>query len=257
MNDATEQALARQYALAILSHLDFPHRSFGEGMVQYAIEHLSRRWGPELKASRAYTVSLTSAKDSLEQWRAYCPRSGGVALGFPMDHLQGAAADQGFLLAPCVYDDPTQRAIVDHIVRYHLQAWDQRRPLQAPREGISSHLVYAFLSDLDRFAPLLKHPSFAAEHEWRLISPLVQHLAHAEIIHVPSGTGIKLFRPFSLLTDRHPAIVTGSGLNTETGFHIVVGPNVDADGMTEAIRSLIPRDFGWQHSVGRTASPYR
>jgi hypothetical protein len=260
MNDASEQALAQRLALEMLSQLQFPPRSYGEGMVQYAIERLSGFWRTERTASRTYTVSLTSQKDSLEQWRAYCPRSGGVALGFPMSHLRKVAAAQGFLLTPCVYDAHTHRAIVEQVVQFHLEVWDKRRPLDSPRQGISSHLVRAFIADLDRFAPLLKHSSFAAEREWRLISPLVTELSRDGIIHVPSEGGIKMFRQFSILTTDHRVIehAIGSGLtNMESGFHVVLGPNVDLDGMEEAIGSLIPREFGWQHAVGRTVSPYR
>lgn len=262
MNDATEQALAPKFALEMLSDLSFPARSFGEGMIQYAVERLSGFWSFERNASRTYTVSLTSERDSLEQWRAYCPRSGGVALGFPIDHLRKVTVDQGFLLTPCVYDAETQRAIVKHILAFHLKIWDQRRPLKSPRQGISSHLVHAFTADLHRFAPLLKHSSFAAEREWRLISPLVQDLSSADIIHVPSEGGIKLFRSFSLLTPEHPRIGPDPWSGTYTSyrdprFQIVVGPNTDSEGMQEAMRSLVPEEFGWRHAVGRTASPYR
>ena len=116
MNDSTEQLLAHAFAQESLARLVFPRRSFGEGMVQYALENIAgpRTWG---ESSRAYTVSLTSEMDSLEQWRAYCPRSGGVALGFATDHLENVAKDQGFLLAPCTYDELTQRAVVEQIVK--------------------------------------------------------------------------------------------------------------------------------------------
>lgn len=261
MNDATEQALAPQFALEMLSDLDFPARSFGEGMTQYAVERLSGFWSFERTASRTYTASLTSERDSLEQWRAYCPRSGGVALGFPIDHLRKVAADQDFLLTPCVYDTDTQRAIVKHILTFHLKIWNQRRPLRSPRQGISSHLVHAFTADLYRFAPLLKHASFAAEREWRLISPLVSELSSADIIHVPSESGIKLFRSFSLLTPEHPLVETepwmGGPRYIDPGFQVVVGPNTDPEGMQEALRSLIPKELGWLHAVDRTVSPYR
>lgn len=259
MNDSTEQALASKYAVEMLSHLEFPERSFGEGMLQYALELLST-WRGRNKGSRSYTVSLTSERDSLEQWRAYCPRSGGVALGFPVSHLRKVAKEQGFLLAPCVYDEGTHRTIVQHIVHFHLRVWEGRRSLAAPRQGISSHLVRALITDLDRFAPLLKHPSFAAEREWRLISPLMQK-QQDDLIHIATETGLKLFRSFSLVTAKNPSIPTGMGYSNTgshiVGFHAVMGPNINPDGMEEAILSLIPKEFGWQYSVARTSSPYR
>lgn len=128
-----------------------------------------RGWDDD-RRPRAFTVSLTSQPDSLEQWRAYCPRSGGLALGFSATHLDLAADDQGYLLAPCEYNEDSQLRIVGQILDHHSRIWNRRQSLETRRQGISSHLVLDFLTDLDRFAPLLKHPSFEAEREWRLIS---------------------------------------------------------------------------------------
>lgn len=260
MNDASEQLLAQEYAFEILSEYHYPRGSYGEGMVQYALDLLSRPWRRAPIDSRAYTVSLTSEKDSLEQWRAYCPRSGGAALGFPVGHLRKVATEQGLILAPCVYGADTQHAIVEQVVVGHIEIWQNRRDLELPRQGISSHLVRDFIADLDRFAPLLKHHSFAAEREWRLVYSLANRLGPGDIIHVPSANGIKMYRPFSILTPAHPRIDPnyGDGMtNEENGFHVVLGPNVDFLGMEEAVRSLIPKEFGFQNGVPRTASPYR
>lgn len=263
MNDSTEQLLAHEYALAMLSRLEYPTRSFGEGMVQYAVEHLARPGVRRFEGSRAYTVSLTSESDSLEQWRAYCPRSGGVALGFAAAHLEHVASDQGFILVPCVYDEPSHVAIVRQIVRHHLEVWNSRQELQTPRQGISSHLVRDFVADLERFAPLLKHASFAAEREWRLISPLVGERSDVEYVHMPSPTGIKQFQPFALVTSQHPSIPDREsgfdldGVPSGQGFYAVVGPCIDTEGMVEALRALTPPEFGWAMNVGRTTSPYK
>ena len=264
MNDSTEQLLAHEYAHRILSGTHFPDRSFGEGMVQYALELLDRGARFRFDMSRAYTVSLTSERDSLEQWRAYCPRSGGVALGFSAAHLAAVAADQGFILVPCVYAEAEQQAIVQQIVEHHIRIWNDRQPLTERRQGISSHLVRDLVSSLERFAPLLKHPSFAAEREWRLISPLVGEHPGSGFIHLPGPTGIKQFQSFSLLTREHPTIadeygdqIMGYVDGERQGFRPIIGPSVDADGMDEALRALTPREFGWIFQVERTASPYR
>jgi len=264
MNDSTEQLLASELAVSVISSLHYPKRSFGEGMAEYALELLERGGKFHWEASRTYTVSLTSELDSLEQWRAYCPRSGGVALGFSAKHLAAVAADQGYLLAPCVYDQPTQRAIVEQIVIHHLRIWDDRLPLVATREGISSHLVHDFVADLERYAALLKHSSFSAEREWRLISPLAGEGPAPSYIHLPTTSGIKQFRSFSLLTIDHPEIA--DDLNGDTiwqigserqGFRPVIGPCLDPDGMDEAIRTLTPPEFGHIFRCERTASPFR
>ncbi len=264
MNDSTEQQLAHDHARQVLGQLSYPVKSFGEGMVQYALERLARPGRRRFEGSRAYTVSLTSDEHSLEQWRAYYPRSGGVALGFSSQHLQDVGTDQRLLLVPCVYDDESHRAIVKQIVHHHLENWNRRQPLETRREGISSHLVRDFVSDLERFAPLLKHSSFAAEREWRLISPSVGDSDSVEYIQVPTETGIKLFQVFALLTPQHPVIsdrepelTDGLWRPSDQGFIAVVGPNTDPWGMAEAIRALTPPEFGWAWNARHTESPYR
>ncbi|MFL2002236.1 DUF2971 domain-containing protein [Microbacterium sp. A1-JK] len=243
----------------------FPRRSFGEGMTSYALEHLANPGRRFFNPSRAYTVSLSSEKDSLEQWRAYCPRSGGLALGFSTEHLQKVATDQGFILAPCAYDEDTHVAIVQQIVDHHLEIWDRRQRLDTPRQGISSHLVRDLITDVERFAPLLKHFSFAAEREWRLISPLVEERRNeARYVHMPSQTGIRQYQVFDLLTPEHPVIENPPRdeesdflYSPAQGFRPVIGPNVDPTGMVEAVWMLIPRQFGEVWNIERTASPFK
>ena len=156
------------------------------------------------------------------------------------------------------------RAIVRQIIDHHLVVWDDRKRLEERRQGISSHLIRDLVSDLERFGPLLKHASFAAEREWRLISPLVGEGLIPKFIHLPSPVGIKQFQSFSLLTLEHPSIEDEDGdqgigalVDDRQGFLPVIGPSVDPDGMEEAIRTLMPPEFGWVFQVKRTACPYR
>lgn len=263
MNDSTEQILAQQYAQAELRRLSFPDGSFGNAMVDYTLDLLRGPSEYYLQLSRAYTVSLTSERDSLEQWRAYCPRSGGVALGFRSEHLRNVASDQGFVLAPCIYEEDLQERMVAQIVQHHVGIWNARRNLDLPNVGLSAHLVHAFISDLEQLAPLIKHSSFRAEQEWRLISPHVSESQSPRYVHIPGPTGIKQFREFALLTEEHPTIPAGeidhegfpSGAGQ--GLHAVIGPSLDPAAMEEAIHALVPEEFGWMYQVGRTTTPYR
>ena len=68
-----------------------------------------------------YIVSLTSESDSLSQWRAYCPITGGYAIGLPSGHLRNLGADQGFYLAPCLYKNADQQRLVNEIIDYYLR----------------------------------------------------------------------------------------------------------------------------------------
>lgn len=251
--------------MRLLSRLRYPEKSFEEGMVQYALERCVPHDWDVGHRPQAFTVSLTSQPDSLEQWRAYCPRSGGVALGFSAAHLDLVAADQRYLLAPCEYDESAQLRIVGQVVAHHLRIWNDRQPLETRRQGISSHLVHDLITDLDRFAPLLKHPSFIAEQEWRLISTPAGEDDINDYVHIGSETAIKLFRRFELLTEQHPTIASLAGDDDEVhipwdarnGFRVTVGPNRDKAGMSHAVRTLVPEEFGWIWDVQYTTTLYR
>lgn len=79
-----------------------------------------------------------------------------------------------------------------------------------------------------------------------------------------SDTGIKLFRKFDLLTEAHP-IIAGLGdgepgiepWDENAGFRATIGPNVDKEGMSQAIRTLVPEEFGNFWDVNHTTTPYR
>ncbi|WP_129172366.1 hypothetical protein [Agromyces atrinae] len=113
--------------------------------------------------------------------------------------------------------------------------------------------------------------SFAAEREWRLISPLMEGGSKPKFIHVPWAAGIKQFLNFDLLTPQHPvirdqdpeSIIVGGidlgvpSFHARQGFRTVVGPSIDPDGMSEAISDLTPKEFSEYHQVERTESPYK
>lgn len=156
------------------------------------------------------------------------------------------------------YSRREQWAIVQQIVKHHLEIWNRRLPLESRRVGISSHLVQDFIEEIDRFAPLLKHWTFAGEHEWRLLSPLASsHHRLPEKIYMPTDTGLRVFLPFRLLTEDKPSMSNHSSDSFGSGFRVVIGPNVDPNGMAKAVRSLIPPEFGWLYNIPRTATPYR
>ncbi len=79
---------------------------------------------------------------------------------------------------------------------------------------------------------------------------------------MPGPSGIKQFQKFSLLTTAHPVVPDehrdpeGWEIAQAPGFHAVIGPSLDPAAMEEAVRTLVPDEFGWPE-VDRTTSPYR
>lgn len=118
--------------------------------------------------------SLSKEGDLLSQWRGYCPPGGGYSIGFRSDSLTQFSKTHELYLAPCVYDETKQEAIVKEAVTKirdtTLKRWTG--PEVEIEKIIEEHVVQFFI-DFSRIASALKHPSFRQESEWRIISGLI------------------------------------------------------------------------------------
>src|SRR5690625_3230731 len=101
MNDSREQRIAVELCERALSLAD----------ERAATEFLDTwRLGPReidtigRMTPGIFTVSFSSQLDSLEQWRAYGPDPGSMALVFSWNQLERIGQETGFELVPCIYD---------------------------------------------------------------------------------------------------------------------------------------------------------
>src|SRR2546421_12607625 len=86
------------------------------------------------------------------------------------DHLTQSASSQQFSLAACIYDPAQQQAVIQALVEeiidenteWHRNADEHGRFLLSMGGNLRAYL--------NRYAPILKHPSFFEEREWRVIS---------------------------------------------------------------------------------------
>lgn len=253
MNDQSEQQIAIELTeLAISNRLNYPGNPFyiTDDRVAKFVRHLT---GALYEANRQiYTVSLSSERDVLSQWRAYCPRSGGGALGLPAAHLRRVAEEQDFYLAKCIYDHSEQYTFVDIMLNHTIERY--LNALNEENEDIVTP-VYSrnHAALLAEYGPLIKHHSFVEEHEWRLVSRPRQ-INDPKLVYRGSASGIRMYYPFYLFTARKPAFGLGE-MATSPG--IVVGPNTDSLGAQMAAQSLLNTSFGIGTWHARTESPYR
>jgi hypothetical protein len=209
-----------------------------------------------------YTVSLTTEPDSLEQWRAYCPRSGGVALGFKGSDLLALCEEQGYFFGPCIYssdafyiDAPYREAqhlihrVLDHCNEKIFRKKYRNTAVPIPSELLEAHAdeyaeeVFTYLALI---APIFKHGSFEMEREWRLVSKPVT--STAKLIPMPSATGLKLFLPFKL-SGRQAGIQS---------VKCTIGPNIDRIGMKAAVGVMLEKYFPKAEiEINPTGTPYR
>jgi hypothetical protein len=112
-------------------------------------------------------ISLSEKKDSLSQWRGYCPYGGGVSIGIAPAEIEVIKNDGGgyFLssLYRCIYDDETKRRIINSIITEKYSSYIS--------DNIDSDLAPdACAIVLSIAKSIFKNQSFAEEQEWRIVS---------------------------------------------------------------------------------------
>lgn len=160
--------------------------------------------------------------DLLSQWRAYSAAANGVSLAFSGDFLRQLSQHEHFHIWKCLYRRDEHDRVIDDLIGLLL---DLYRSGGEPPEELMSHFSIIFL----QVAPVLKHPSFHEEKEWRIISAPVP--AGNENYHVLLA-GSRLRPTYQL---RFPLAADGS-CRVVVGAH--TGPSADTALMVDALSLL-------------------
>jgi hypothetical protein len=147
LNDASEFHYAVNIALSVLNSISMP-AEVNERLTSI-LTTFQYSWD-------VFVTSFSQYGDQLGQWRAY-GKDGGFSIGFDPTELRNLAVDQGYQLRKCQYD-------------YHLQEVPIRDMVQraVKTETWVPEDSFIFQQHFLELAPIFKHPSFAAEGEWRL-----------------------------------------------------------------------------------------
>lgn len=199
-------------------------------------------------------MALTSKPDSLSQWRAYCPRNGGYALGLPSKQLRYVGEEQGFYLAPCIYENSDQYNLVNGIIDSHLQTFEEMVSKGTDVETARDAEVKGFAKDIAEYGPILKHRSFIEESEWRLVSKPKQ-IDDPNIGFHPGPHSVVAHYEFKLATSTHPHLcVVGE---QDKSIVVRIGPTSDFTAASFAVQALLLRYIGPGCWHGQTDSTYR
>lgn len=171
-------------------------------------------------------ASFCTEGDLLSQWRAYSAAANGVSLAFSGAFLRQLSRHENFHIWKCLYSrDQHDRVIEDMIMLLlDLHRTGPARRLMAPQD-LMRHFSTVFL----QVAPVLKHPSFHEEKEWRIISAPVP--ADAPDYHVLLA-GSRLRPTYQL---RFPIDEDGA-CRVLVGAH--TGPSADTALMLDALSLL-------------------
>jgi hypothetical protein len=194
---------------------------------------------------RMYAASFSGQPDLLSQWRAYCPDSGGFAIGFTPDVLTKAS---DCMLTACVYEREEQERLAGDLLRFMLNKHRSTPVAEHEPERLKDVVALGaeFLGGITYLASIFKHDGFAEEQEWRLIhrgspgSDLRLHFREGR-------SGVVPYVSLSLKPD-------GKNLRVD---QVVIGPNPHVELARDAVQSLLELYGAVHDGVAVSRIPYR
>lgn len=185
--------------------------------------------------------SLSAVSNQLSQWRAYCPPEGGYQLRFNSSLLRHHIHRCHFQMKECCYDVESQKKLLGQIADFVLKQVGVLSDEGTARAAVQTVQNLLFVR-LANNAPILKHPDFNEEKEWRAFGPVAcddpRMSYHIKGSIVIPHCGITLETP----TCKFPV------------EHIVVGPNVHQKLALRGIESIA---FPAHVTVGQSSTPLR
>jgi hypothetical protein len=209
-----------------------------------------------------YVASFSAVKDSLPQWRSYCPNGNGVSIGFRISALKQSVLTftppSDF---PAIksrfekihYLHPDDVAVQDEIFRTCIAAgmeYEEEQNSLPPEERSSFSWESMLHYEISSRSSLYKHPAFQAEEEYRLIAPPLV-FSGASIRCRCSRTTVIPF--VSLLL---PPVEKSDRYVDSFISEIIVGPTPNAE-LTENALRMFFQSKGWNVSISSSPIPYR
>ena len=206
-------------------------------LISYLSESLRR-----IEKANVCVSSFTEENDLLSQWRGYCPPSGGYCLGIKSDFLVEQFKKVHFTIIPCVYKYAEKHELLVDAIDITLPELLQTPEMDPERmQTVVEPIVQRFLAMIHEVAPIIKHPSFAEEKEWRAVSPLVP----CNLLEFRTQAGIL-----------KPYLEVPLELNS-TEVQVVVGPSPHSNLGVESCMTLLTKYKIWYKPVECSSVPFR
>lgn len=181
------------------------------------------------KYASVFGISFSEARDLLSQWRGYGGEAG-MAICFESGKLQTFAAANEMRLVKCVYDRDVQIKLVSELCDFHANEITRMKK----EEGKFDPRAVAedFYRALCSVAPIIKHPTFHDENEWRMISRVYDVVYRMDMPYPRMGfrdgkTTIIPYLKTTLAVDYQDARRDG---RIDLGFHdVLIGPTAIAE----------------------------
>ena len=230
-----------RYTLALLDeHLDEVLQAGGSKSSQVAV----KEWKGALRKMPGiamFVASFSEESDLLSQWRAYCPAAGGFSLGMhPLELMRSAKCP----LIRCEYDVARQRTLVAQVTAKLIGDFNASLAAGRAEADARVHSGAAFVSCTFFLATAFKHPSFAEEREWRLVTRQLPDDAR-EICFREGRAGVV------------PYIRLPLGVRAKSIEEIVIGPTPHPEAALWATRAAAKHLLGRDVPVQVSKIPFR
>lgn len=218
LNDASEMRHARRLVLRAV----FNSRSSAQNREEHEMLNFLCNCMGSSATRPVFVTSLSAAKNELSQWRAYGGPTGSFALGFNVTSMLAAIGKNTeirFSLYKCIYDEARAQSLCQQFVDRLLDAFRANRATSKPGSNDYQEMtdsVHEAMRLFDTLAPLIKHPDFIAEDEWRLVSDPVD-LTKRPIRLREGKTGIVPYVELTIAKDKSDPRFT---------VHTLVGPSI-------------------------------
>lgn len=174
VNDQVELRYAQSMFYHALKEIkDQPnvsHSSDHSYLLDFLVDQLAEG---SANTSEWFITCFSAKRDDLSQWRAYGGGEGGYSLGFDSSKLADSVRlDQAFLVPVC-YDDNLHllaaKKVGEATLDFFAKGLATRRNFQEQWRTI---FLQTWEEVITYLAPLIKHPKFKDESEWRLVRRL-------------------------------------------------------------------------------------
>lgn len=201
-----------------------------------------------IEGRQFFVCCFTEKDNDINQWRSYTPPKLGVCIGFDGGPLVKRALALGWDFSYCVYERANQKTWAEAI----LTACRRNGLEQGPEKSTVPHQSYysLFENNAERVlqvAARLKHPAYAEESEWRLMSP---YLRRSRDPRIKFRTGESMLVPYMELD------ISGEADGMLDILQVTVGPTPHPNPAHYAVANLTSGKI----RGGRTSSsgiPYR
>lgn len=215
------------HACDILQSAIQPRIAFG-GLTPEEIDFAEQflTWAKSFNGERynLFVFSLSEERSLLSQWRSYTPHGKGVSIEFSPQLVQRLANENNLRIARCLYDPHEHDALLMSLFEKMLLTFRRLRPTRNINgyglESCYYEFIEAFRNDVFQVLALIKHPAFAEEREWRLISKYFDRYTVPEI-HFREGASMLVpYIKLSLGAARpvFESITLGPSQNAELSF---------------------------------------